>query len=95
MKKIDFRHIDGQYIGTFFLILKESSVTRAAERLGVTQSSVSHALVKFRAVFYDPLFIRSGQRLLPTERALLLEEPVQAVFDGMDGLTRQRGFDPL
>ncbi len=95
MKKIDFRHIDDQLLCTFLLLLEESSVTKTAERLGVTQSSVSHALGRLRLFLDDPLFIRSGQAMLPTERALSLKEPVQAVLDGLQGLTHQREFNPL
>jgi DNA-binding transcriptional LysR family regulator len=95
MKKIDIRSVDGQLLSTFLLVLEESSVTRAAERLGVTQSSVSHSLGRLRSVFDDPLFVRSGQSLLPTERAISLREPVHAVLDGLEGLTHQRNFDPF
>ena len=95
MKKIDFTNIDDQLLSTFLLILEELSVTKAAERLGVTQSSVSHSLGRLRSFLGDPLFIRSGQAMLPTERALSLKEPVQAVLDGLQGLTHQREFDPL
>lgn len=95
MKKIDFKTVDGQLLSTFLLVLEESSVTKAAERLGVTQSSVSHSLARLRSFIGDPLFVRSGQSMLPTARALALREPVQSVLDGLEGLTHQRNFDPL
>ena len=60
----------------------------------MTQSSVSHSLGRLREFFNDPLFIRSGQMFLPTERAISHKEPVQAVLDGMEGLTHARSFDP-
>ncbi len=94
MKKIDFHHLDGQLLRTFLIILEESSVSRAAERLNVTQSAVSHTLAKVRGILGDPLFVRSGQGLTPTETALSLKAPVRAVLDGMQALTNQRGFDP-
>lgn len=94
MKKIHFSNVDDQLLVTFLFVLEESSVTRAAERLGVTQSSVSHSLARLRLFLGDKLFIRSGQSMLPTERALALKEPVQALLDGLEGLTHQREFDP-
>ena len=94
MKHINYRAMDGQLLNTFLVVLEECSVTKAAERLGVTQSSVSHSLVRLRTFFGDPLFVRSGQLFLPTERAMALKEPVQSVLDGIEGLTHDRPFDP-
>ena len=76
MKKIDFKRLDGQVLHMFLIILQESSVSLAAERLGVTQSTVSHALNKLRIILGDPLFVRSGQGLTPTETALALKAPI-------------------
>ncbi|WP_170400655.1 LysR family transcriptional regulator [Ruegeria arenilitoris] len=95
MSKTDFTDLDGKVLRTFLIILEESSVSKAADRLGVTQSAISHTLAKLRQVLGDPLFVRSGQGLMPTERALSLKEPVQQVLDGMRALTDDRPFDPL
>ncbi|MGV6849221.1 MAG: LysR family transcriptional regulator [Marinibacterium sp.] len=94
MKKIDFTDLDGKVLRTFLTILEENSVSKAADRLGVTQSAISHTLAKLRQVLGDPLFVRSGQGLTPTERALALKDPVQQVLDGMRALTEDRPFDP-
>lgn len=94
MSKIDFTDLDGKTLRTFLTILEVSSVSKAADKLGVTQSAVSHTLAKLRQMLGDPLFVRSGQGLTPTERALTLKEPVQKVLDGMKGLTEGRPFDP-
>ena len=94
MNKIDFHALDGQILRTFLAILEESSVSRAAERLDVTQSAVSHTLAKLRRILGDPLFVRSGQGLTPTETALALRTPVRQVLDGLKGLTHHRDFDP-
>ncbi|WP_420584969.1 LysR family transcriptional regulator [Ruegeria sp.] len=94
MSKTDFTDLDGKVLRTFLTILEESSVSKAADRLGVTQSAISHTLAKLRQVLGDPLFVRSGQGLTPTERALALKEPVQRVLDGMRALTDERPFDP-
>ncbi|MEX0277271.1 MAG: LysR family transcriptional regulator [Ruegeria sp.] len=94
MKKIDFTDLDGKVLRVFLTILEESSVSKAADRLGVTQSAISHTLGKLRQVLGDPLFVRSGQGLTPTERALSLKDPAQSVLDGMRALTEGRPFDP-
>ncbi|WP_170386969.1 LysR family transcriptional regulator [Ruegeria atlantica] len=94
MRKTDFTDMDGKVLRTFLTILEENSVSKAADRLGVTQSAISHTLAKLRQVLGDPLFVRSGQGLTPTERALSLKEPVQRVLDGMRALTDDRPFDP-
>ncbi len=95
MSKIDFTDLDGKVLRVFLTILEESSVSKAADRLGVTQSAISHTLSKLRHVLGDPLFVRSGHGLTPTERALSLKEPVQKVLDDMRALTAERPFDPL
>ncbi len=95
MSRIDFTDLDGKVLRVFLTILEESSVSKAADRLGVTQSAISHTLGKLRQVLGDPLFVRSGQGLTPTERALSLKEPVQQVLDNMRALTEGRPFDPL
>lgn len=94
MSDFDFVDLDGKVLRCFLTILEESSVSKAADRLGVTQSAVSHTLRKLRQVLGDPLFVRSGQGLSPTERALALKEPVQQVLDAMKALTDERPFDP-
>jgi DNA-binding transcriptional LysR family regulator len=94
MKKIDYTAVDGHLLRVFMAVLEESSVTNAAVRLGVTQSTVSHSLAKLRQFFGDPLFVRSGHSLAATEVAISLKVPVQTVLDGLKGLTHQRAFDP-
>ena len=94
MKKIDFLALDGRTLKTFLTVLDESSISKAAERLNVTQSAVSHTLDKLRIAMGDPLFVRSGRHIAATERAIALREPVQKVLDGLRGLTNQHLFDP-
>ena len=95
MSNFDFTALDGRSLKTFLAVLDEGSVSKAAERLGVTQSAVSHLLDKLRLVLSDPLFVRAGRGIAPTERALALREQVQTVLDGLKALTDERLFDPL
>ncbi len=95
MSKIDHSALDGQTLTAFLTVLEESSVSRAADRLGVSQSAVSHTLDKLRKIFDDPLFVRVGRGIEPTARAIALRAPAESVLDGMRSLTGQRNFDPL
>lgn len=80
---------------TLHVLLEERQVTRAARRLGITQSSMSHRLAQLRHDFGDPLFVRGGSMLVPTPRALQLAEPLK---DGLAKLeevvTQPSEFDP-
>lgn len=94
MKNIDYLALDGRSLKTFLTVLEESSVSAAANRLGVTQSAVSHTLDKLRVALGDPLFVRSGRGIEPTLRAQALRDPVRALLDDLKGLTNERVFDP-
>ncbi len=94
MNKIDHRALDWKSLDVFLTVLEEGSVTRAANRLGQTQSAVSHTLDKLRIALGDPLFVRSGRGILPTERAKSLEIPVKQVLNELRALTYEREFDP-
>ena len=94
MKKFDYEAVDGRLLRTFLAILDEASVSRAAAKLGTTQSAVSHSLAKMRKFFGDPLFVRSGSGLSPTKTATSLRQPVQEVLDGLRTLAHRRAFDP-
>jgi DNA-binding transcriptional LysR family regulator len=59
-------------------LLDTPSPTVVAQRLGRTQSAVSHGLAQLRELLGDPLFVRVGRGLVPTPRALALVEPVEA-----------------
>ncbi|MEM8984933.1 MAG: LysR family transcriptional regulator [Pseudomonadota bacterium] len=94
MRDIDYFALDGSSLRTFIAVLEEGSVSRAANRLGVTQSAVSHTLAKLREIMGDPLFVRRGRGVAPTERAWAMQTSVQAVLDGLQGLTHGRVFEP-
>ena len=95
MNKIDYLSLDGSTLRTFLTVLEESSVSRAAERLGVTQSAVSHTLDKLRVILEDPLFVRAGRGIESTARARALRASVESILDDLKSLTNKRKFDPL
>ncbi|MCO4745224.1 MAG: LysR family transcriptional regulator [Proteobacteria bacterium] len=76
-------------------LLRERSVSRAAQRLGVTQSAMSHTLRQLRDLFEDPLLVRAGRRMVPTPRADELQPQLQAGLASLgEVLGRQGRFDP-
>ena len=86
--------IDGRMLRTFLAVLEAGSVTAAADRLGVTQSAVSHALERLREVLGDPLFVKSGRGIAATTRAEALAAPVRQLLADLERLGRPGRFDP-
>lgn len=76
-------------------LLAEHSTTRAGARIGLSQSAVSAALGRLRHALADPLFLREGQRLVPTDYARSLERPLRLALENLeDLLAGQVPFDP-
>ena len=65
-------------------VLETRHVTRAARRLGLSQSAVSHALARLRATFDDPLLVRAPGGLVPTARAEALHGPLRQALLALD-----------
>src|SRR5262245_48431486 len=69
-------HLSGTDANLFVVVhalLEERSVERASKRLGLSASATSHALARARDVFGDPLLVRAGRRLVPTQRATAIQ----------------------
>jgi DNA-binding transcriptional LysR family regulator len=75
-------------------LLTESSVARAASRLGRSQPAVSHSLRHLRQLFADPLLVRSGHKMLLTPKAESLRLPLRGVLEGAASLFNPDEFDP-
>ncbi|HEY4804305.1 MAG TPA: LysR family transcriptional regulator [Paraburkholderia sp.] len=75
-------------------LLDERNVTRAAQRLSLTQPAVSAMLTRLRESFGDPLFVRSQRGIVPTERALELAAPLKQVLSEIEQMLQPRAFDP-
>lgn len=82
------RELDANLVVVFDALLIDASVTKAAARLGRSPSAVSHALANLREIFSDKLFVRAGQRLVPTSRAQELAPTVHIIVSGMESLLR-------
>jgi DNA-binding transcriptional LysR family regulator len=89
------KEVDANLLVTLDALLVDASVTRAAERLGRSASAISHALAKLREIFADELFVRAGQKLVPTAKAIELAPTVHVILAGMESLLRpSKPFDP-
>src|SRR5262245_12918032 len=95
MHRIDLRTVDLNLLVVFDTVMAERSVTNAAERLRLTQPAVSHALSRLRALFKDPLFVRTPSGLEPTPAAAWLGGRIGAVLNDIDViLTGNEEFQP-
>lgn len=84
MNETNLSRADLNLLLLFEVVLQERHVGRAAQRLSLTSSAVSHGLNRLRQLLNDPLFLKTPKGVVPTERALTLAEPIA------DILTRAR-----
>jgi DNA-binding transcriptional LysR family regulator len=93
--EIDLRRFDLNLLVVFEVLMAELSVTRAAERLGRTQSAVSHSLSRLRVELGDPLLIKGLGGMQPTAFALDLMEEARPILRGIArALSPRQAFDP-
>ncbi|WP_285356804.1 LysR family transcriptional regulator [Pseudomonas sp. lyk4-R2A-10] len=90
----DLRRIDLNLLVILDALLTEQHVTRAAERLHLSQPAVSHALARLRDLLDDPLLVRAGSGLVPTARALELAAPLAETLAQVQSLLAPNTFDP-
>ncbi len=77
-------------------VYEHGGISPAARQLHLSQPAVSHALARLRRVWGDPLFVRQGNRMVPTELTRRVIGEVQAHLRGLQSLLAQaEGFDPL
>jgi DNA-binding transcriptional LysR family regulator len=92
---MDIRRLDLNLLVVFQALVQEQNVTRAAERVGLSQPAMSSALGRLRDALGDPLFVRTSRGMLPTPRAEALIEPVSRALELIRAsLQRPGGFDP-
>ncbi|KAA1173991.1 LysR family transcriptional regulator [Marinobacter salinexigens] len=78
----------------FDAIMTERSVTRAANRLAMTQPAVSNAISRMRHIWNDPLFVRKGRNIEPTSYALSLWDQVRDHMYALTNAVSATQFDP-
>ena len=92
---MNLNSVDLNLLVVFEALLDERNVTRAAERVARAQPSVSNALNRLRYLFKDELFIRTPNGMIPTSKALELEQPIREALNGVRiALATHDEFDP-
>ncbi len=80
LNEIDLSRADLNLLTLFEVVLRERHVGRAAARLNLSPSAVSHGLKRLRLLLNDPLFLRTPKGVVPTARAAQLAEPIAEVL---------------
>lgn len=76
-------------------IYTEGGITKAAEKLHLTQPAISHALARLRDLFNDPLFERQGHRMVPTALTKRLIDPLRGSLQSIGSLLNDtQSFEP-
>ena len=86
--------LDLNLLVVFDAIMRDRSVTRAGQRLGLSQPAMSHALTRLRHMLKDELFVRSPNGMMPTPRAEELATPIRIALDGLQQSLEPMQFDP-
>lgn len=94
IQAVDVVSVDLNLLVVLDALLIERSVTRAGRRIGLSQPAMSAALARLRALFSDPLFIRTRAGMVPTQRALALATPLQDALAKVRIVLATQAFDP-
>lgn len=94
MHETNIRALDLNLLVVLEQLLKQSTVSAAAEELGMSQPAASRALAKLRLMFDDPLLVPSGRTLVLTPRAKSLREPLERILAETRSLLGPEEFSP-
>jgi len=95
LNEIDLSRTDLNLLVLFETVLEERHVARAAARLNLSASAVSHGLGRLRRLLNDPLFLRTPKGVVPTARATELAEPVSDILARVRSVvSTAEPFDP-
>jgi DNA-binding transcriptional LysR family regulator len=86
--------LDLNLLVVFGAVMEERSVTKAAQRLGLSQPALSHALTRLRHMLKDDLFIPTPAGMMPTPRAQQLSDPLKEALDKVRDAIEPDEFDP-
>ena len=92
---MNLRNVDLNLLVILDALLSEQNVSRAGERVGLSQSATSAALARLRDVFHDPLLTPVGRKLMLTRKAESLVDPVRNALVSIEGvLSGHSAFNP-
>lgn len=94
MDNFDWLKIDGHGLVVLHAVLRHGSMTAAAAQLDLNQSTVSHTIEKLRTALNDPLFVRAGRNVVPTDYLLTLSPRIEKLVADLQGLPKPEAFDP-
>ena len=94
MQPLNFRTLDLNLLRVFDEVMAERNLTRAAEKLALTQPAVSNALRRLREAVGDELLVRRGQGVEPTPRALALWPTVRQALAQLRQTLAPGAFEP-
>ena len=88
----ELSRVDLNLLVSLSVLIKEKNVSRAAEKLYLSQPAMSRILGRLRELFDDPLFYRESNGLQPTAKTLELEEQLDAILFSIDNLVNNSTF---
>lgn len=92
---MNIRDIDLNLLVLFDALLRERSVTKAAEAMDISQPAMSNALRRLRKLLDDPVLVRTARGMQPTDRAQMLQRPVRNALTQMEAaIAPNRAFEP-
>lgn len=91
----ELRNFDLNLLVAFRYLMEERSVSRAAQKMFISQSAMSHVLQRLRQQLDDPVLVKTPQGMKPTQRALALVEPIGAILSEVEQVIRaSKEFSP-
>jgi DNA-binding transcriptional LysR family regulator len=94
MRESDLRHVDLNLLVALDALLEEKSVTRAAQRLGMSQPAASRALARLRTLFADALLVDGRNGYVLSTRAEEIRPVLRRTLTGVGNMLEARPFDP-
>lgn len=80
----ELRNFDLNLLVAFKYLMEERSVSRAAQKMFISQSAMSHVLQRLRQQLDDPVLVKTPQGMRPTQRALALAQPIGAILSEVE-----------
>ncbi len=93
MENFDILRLDGHTLRVFLTVYETGSVSRTADVFDLNQSTISHTIDKMRAAIGDPLFVKSGRGITPTDKATTIAPRAQEILAGLEGLIAVENYE--
>jgi DNA-binding transcriptional LysR family regulator len=93
VEPMTWNSLDLNLLRVFNAIMQERTLTRAGQKLGMSQPAMSHALARLRHMLKDDVFVRSPDGMCPTPRAERMEGPLRAALQELRITLEDDEFD--